>query len=361
MIVDLHVGDSTAIMTTLDADSVDAVVTDPPYGLRLLQRTWDAIVPGVDAWAQALRVAKPGAHLAAFGGTRTMHRLMIAIEDAGWEIRDQIAWHYASGFPKGVDVSNAIDANIVHGGTNSVRLRMTNASRPGSARVRSSSRNNKIFGDERGPKATRDTPATDEARVWVGWNTALKPAMELIVLARKPLRGTVAENVQQYGTGALNIDACRHEARWPSNMLHDGSDEVIPGMRDASKYFYCAKASRADRDDGCAELPLRRSSSIEARNRESNLGQFDGPTPMGRNYHPTVKPTALMTYLCRLVTPPGGVVLDPFCGSGSTGRGALIAGASRFVGIDQDSEYIEIARRRIEASRLPLDAHWSAE
>lgn len=326
MIVDLHVGDSTAIMTTLDADSVDAVVTDPPYGLRLLQRTWDAIVPGVDAWAQALRVAKPGAHLAAFGGTRTMHRLMIAIEDAGWEIRDQIAWHYASGFPKG--------------------------------------------------------------------QASLKPAMELIVLARKPLRGTVAENVQQYGTGALNIDACRvgdderynHRSNgqrgqgigmnlvsnpaysgrfvrgyWPANMLHDGSDEVISGMSDASKYFYCAKASRADRDDGCAGLPLRRTSSIEARNRESNLGQFDGPTPMGRNYHPTVKPTALMTYLCRLVTPPGGVVLDPFCGSGSTGRGALIAGASRFVGIDQDSEYIEIARRRIEAARLPLDAHWSAE
>jgi site-specific DNA-methyltransferase (adenine-specific) len=259
----------------------------------LLQRTWDAIVPGVDAWAQALRVAKSGAYLLAFGSTRTMHRLMIAIEDAGWEIRDQIAWHYASGFPK--------------------------------------------------------SPA------------ALKPAMELIVLARKPLRGTVAENVQQYGTGALNIDACRVDGRWPMNVLHDGSDEAISGMRDDWKYYFSAKASRADRDDGCDDLPLRRSSSIEARNRESNLGQFDGPTPMGRNYHPTVKPTALMTYLCRLVTPPGGVVLDPFCGSGSTGRGALIAGASRFVGIDQDSEYIEIARRRIEAARLPLDAHWSAE
>jgi site-specific DNA-methyltransferase (adenine-specific) len=287
MIIDVRHGDSTAIMATLDADSVDAVVTDPPYGFRLMNRHWDHGVPGVDAWAQALRVAKPGAHLLAFGGTRTVHRLAVAIEDAGWDIRDMLMWIHGSGFPKS--------------------------------------------------------------------HASLKPAVEPIIMARKPLRGTVATNGAAYGTGALQIDACRNGERWPANVLHDGSDIATSGMGDAARYFYCAKAQRADRDDGCDDLPLRRSSGIEARNRESGLGQFDGPTPMGHNHHPTVKPTALMTWLCQLVTPPGGVVLDPFCGSGSTGRGAIAAGAGRFVGIDQDEEYCEIARRRVAAMLRPMD------
>lgn len=287
MIIDVRHGDSTAIMATLDADSVDAVVTDPPYGFRLMNRHWDHGVPGVDAWAQALRVAKPGAHLLAFGGTRTVHRLAVAIEDAGWDIRDMLMWIHGSGFPKS--------------------------------------------------------------------HTSLKPAVEPIIMARKPLRGTVAANGAAYGTGALHIDACRNGERWPANVLHDGSDIATSGMGDAARYFYCAKAQRADRDDGCDDLPKRHSGSYNMRNPDVATYQFAGPTPMGHNHHPTVKPTALMTWLCQLVTPPGGVVLDPFCGSGSTGRGAIAAGAGRFVGIDQDDEYCEIARRRVAALLRPMD------
>ena len=288
MIIDVRHGDSTAIMATLDADSVDAVVTDPPYGLRLMNRHWDHGVPGVDAWAQALRVAKPGAHLLAFGGTRTVHRLAVAIEDAGWDIRDMLMWIHGSGFPKSY--------------------------------------------------------------------ASLKPAVEPIIMARKPLRGTVAANGAAYGTGSLQIDACRNGERWPANVLHDGSDIATSGMGDAARYFYCAKAQRADRDDGCDDLPLKMPfggidtwTEYDRRRGENAVRQ-----PL-HNHHPTVKPTALMTWLCQLVTPPGGVVLDPFCGSGSTGRGAIAAGAGRFVGIDQDEEYCEIARRRVAAMLRPMD------
>lgn len=288
MIIDVRHGDSTAIMATLDADSVDAIVTDPPYGFRLMGRHWDGGVPGVDAWGQALRVAKPGAHLLAFGGTRTVHRLAVAIEDAGWDIRDMLMWIHGSGFPKS--------------------------------------------------------------------HASLKPAVEPIIMARKPLRGTVATNGAAYGTGALHIDACRNGERWPANVLHDGSDIATSGMGDAARYFYCAKAQRADRDDGCDDLPKHHSGSYKMRNPDVDPYQFAGPTPMGHNHHPTVKPTALMTWLCQLVTPPGGVVLDPFCGSGSTGRGAIAAGAGRFVGIDQDEEYCEIARRRVAALLRPMDS-----
>lgn len=325
MIIDVRHGDSTAIMATLDADSVDAVVTDPPYGFRLMGRHWDGGVPGVDAWAQALRVAKPGAHLLAFGGTRTVHRLAVAIEDAGWDIRDMLMWIHGSGFPKS--------------------------------------------------------------------RASLKPAVEPIIMARKPLRGTVAANVEAYGTGTLQIDACRVGdeggccdvgikpdgyqgrvygkelntrykwtvvpglGRWPANVLHDGSDIATAGMGDAARYFYCAKAQRADRDDGCDDLPLKMPfggidtwTEYDRRRGENAVRQ-----PL-HNHHPTVKPTALMTWLCQLVTPPGGVVLDPFCGSGSTGRGAIAAGAKRFVGIDQDEEYCEIARRRVAAMLRPMDS-----
>ena len=298
MIIDVRHGDSTAIMATLDADSVDAVVTDPPYGFRLMGRHWDGGVPGVDAWAQALRVAKPGAHLLAFGGTRTVHRLAVAIEDAGWDIRDMLMWIHGSGFPKS--------------------------------------------------------------------HASLKPAVEPIIMARKPLRGTVAANGAAYGTGALHIDACRNGDRWPANVLHDGSDIATAGMGDAARYFYCAKAQRADREDGLEGLEPQR----VARGGSNNLTQwvngtrsYDDLDPRSKklaiirhNHHPTVKPTALMTWLCQLVTPPGGVVLDPFCGSGSTGRGAIAVGAGRFIGIDQDEEYCEIARRRVAAMLRPMDS-----
>jgi site-specific DNA-methyltransferase (adenine-specific) len=359
----LHLGDCLDVMRGMPDCSIDAIVTDPPYALTankkggsgkaslntkspagrsrigtgggFMGKAWDSALPTVAVWAEALRVAKPGAHLLAFGGTRTFHRLACAIEDAGWEIRDTVMWVYGSGFPKSLNLRDV---------------------RP-------------------------------------GWGTALKPAWEPIIVARKPLEGPVAANVLKHGVGGLNIDGCRVAAaagdevltfereagsrsrdnyrtgtvakakesglgRFPTNLIHDGSDEVVGlfpeansarasgnpnnprhgskgrvatsydwnpereshDYRDtgsAARFFYCAKASRSDRGEG--------------------------------NTHPTVKPTTLMRYLCRLVTPPNGIVLDPFMGSGSTGKAAMLGGFC-FIGIDREAEYLDIARARIAAA-----------
>jgi len=322
----LMLGDCVERMKELADNSVDSIVTDPPYGLTTNKKggtglasvnldnpygrsrigtgngsggfmglKWDSDVPPVEVWAECLRVLKPGGHLLAFAGTRTQHRMAVRIEDAGFEIRDMIAWVYGSGFPKS------------HNGE------------------------------------------------WGG--TALKPALEPITMARKPLIGTVEANWTAHGTGALNIDGCRvptdpsiddprlggagtwssdkmaknvYEGgyagervgssplgRWPANLIHDGSDEVVAGTGSAARFFYCAKASKSDRSEG--------------------------------NTHPTVKPTDLMRYLCRLVTPPGGVVLDPFMGSGSTGKAAILEGF-RFIGIERETAYMEIAEGRIKSA-----------
>jgi DNA modification methylase len=457
----IHHGDCREVMATLDAESVDAIVSDPPYGLSFMGKGWDHGVPGVEFWTEALRVAKPGAHLLAFGGTRTYHRLACAIEDAGWEIRDCVMWVYGSGFPKSHDVSKAIDKMDASEEQERRRLRFTTwvrstgvtsrqideatgtnmgghyttaGSQPAimtrehleqcrhllgdvpewverEADIRSvESRNmaerqvyeryetgiggvtmNNGAGQWRG-EITKSHAHTDAARQWSGWGTALKPAWEPIIVARKPLVGTVAENVQTHGTGAINVDGCRVHGgvrpliestaslppknalggslngsrcagttslgRWPANLIHDGSDEVVglfpqskstggqaslgafrngdvygkgrderesrdPGFGDsgsAARFFYCAKASKADRGSD--------------------------------NKHPTVKPTDLMRYLCRLVTPPGGIVLDPFTGSGSTGKAAILEGF-RFVGIEREAEYVEIAKARIAAVSSP--------
>ena len=364
--ITLHHGDCREVMATMPAESVDAIVCDPPYGLAFMNRAWDREVPGVEVWREAYRVAKPGAHLIAFGGTRTYHHLATAIEAAGFEIRDMGAWLFGTGFPKSLDVSKAIDraAGAVRG-----KVRVSQA------------RNQKAAGAGRDgtPGATRpyieaamrtgyheiddDTPITPEAQRWAGWGTALKPAHEPFVIARKPLCGTVAETVLRHGTGALNIDACRAGARWPANVAHDGA------MHEHGRYFYCAKASPADREDGLEGLEPQR----VARGGSNNLTQwvngtrsYDDLDPRSKklaiirhNHHPTVKPTELMRYLCRMVTPPGGVVLDPFCGSGSTGRGAVLEGAS-FIGIDLDAEYLEIARCRINACVTPMERIISA-
>ena len=388
----VHHGDCREVMATLDAASVDAVVCDPPYGLSFMGKGWDHGVPGEEFWTEALRVAKPGAHLLAFGGTRTYHRLACAIEDAGWEIRDCVMWVYGSGFPKSHDVSKAIDkAAGAEREVVGVRpghedfVHRTDAHSGGGRREGW----NRPWQDDADKVALHHmatAPATDAARQWSGWGTALKPAWEPIIVARKPLCGTVAENVLTHGTGGLNVDGCRvgtestltvrngnsgahgrygkddrvftrenPPGRWPANVMHDGSDEVVglfpqqqsganPTRRgsqkfrtaygeftgneecvshrgadsgSAARFFYCAKASKADRS-------------------------ADNP-------HPTVKPTALMRYLCRLVTPPGGVVLDPFTGSGSTGKAAVLEGFD-FVGIEREAEYVEIARARIAAA-----------
>lgn len=337
-------------------NSIDAVVTDPPYGLSkqpdmnevlphwlngddyvhtgggFMGKTWDSFVPGPSVWKEVFCVLKPGGHLLAFFGTRTYDLGTLAIRLAGFEIRDQIDWVYGSGFPKSLDVSKATDNEQ-----------------------------------------------------WQGWGTALKPAHEPICVARKPLTGTVAENILQFGTGGMNIDDCRIgdevrfnppagnkaggnslnmsavgmpenaegntvSGRWPANFIHDGSDEVVslfPGG--SERFYYCAKASKSDRDEG---VMLAMVTAAEMTDREPDTDGLNSPragagrTSGARNNHPTVKPTALMQWLVRLVTPPGGKVLDPFTGSGSTGKACAIEGFD-FIGFEMDPHYCEIAKQRI--------------
>lgn len=305
---ELHLGDCLEVLKTMPDNSVDAVVCDPPYGLSFMGRKWDYDVPEVAVWAECLRVLKPGGHLLAFAGTRTQHRMAVRIEDAGFEIRDMIAWVYGSGFPK--------------------------------------------------------------------HQSALKPALEPITMARKPAKVATL----------LNIDACRVESerptgwsgggsklyegglsrergearpvegRYPANLIHDGSGEVLANFPDsngvggsAARFFYCAKANRRDRNEGCEARPQRVGGMVSNTSGQHITRRDEGyePKPQG-NHHPTVKPTDLMAYLCRLVTPPGGVVLDPFMGSGSTGKAAMREGF-RFIGIEREAEYLEIARARISA------------
>ena len=411
----IHVGDCLEVMRTLEANSVDAIVTDPPYGLRFMGKKWDYDVPSVEVWAECLRVLKPGGYLLAFAGTRTQHRMAVRIEDAGFEIRDMIAWVYGSGFPKSLDVSKAIDkaAGVE---------REVIGENPNHRAVSGVGYEGVYQGGNTGG-ATITAPATDAAKQWAGWGTALKPALEPITVARKPLAGTVAENVLAHGTGGLNIDGCRIEGappsvpqpsfnsptgrtygmktgvgrngemsqasgRWPANLIHDGSDGVVAlfpreagasapvrgtepsnstrsaygdyaraggafhgDTGNAARFFYCAKASAADRNDGCEEMPTVVTDVLAGHRsrRMEEVRRPDGAPPAtGQNHHPTVKPTDLMRYLCRLVTPRGGLVLDPFCGSGSTGRGAIAEGF-RFVGIELDPEYARIAEARIRA------------
>lgn len=364
-------GDCRAVMATLPECSVDAIVTDPPYELGFMGKGWDStgVANDPETWRQALRVLKPGGYLLAFSGTRTYHRMAVAIEDAGFEIRDQIGWLYGSGFPKS------------HNGE------------------------------------------------WGG--TALKPAWEPVCMARKPLSGTVDANWRKHGTGALNIDASRipvtdeayarnHSGdrghagtrnadgegatnlhagggsaselgRWPANVLHDGSDEVVaafPGKAGASapvkgtepstpaknvygtfkrgggafhadtgsaaRFFWSPKASRADRNDGLHGMPTKQQDPSREPGRPGGENPRNRGAAERENHHPTVKPTELMRYLCRLVTPPGGVVLDPFMGSGSTLKAAELEGFAA-IGIELSAEYIAIAQRRIGAD-APLFA-----
>lgn len=424
MTVQLYLGDCLDVMAEMDADSVDSIVTDPPYGLSFMGKEWDHGVPGIPFWTEALRVAKPGAHLLAFGGTRTHHRLACAIEDAGWEIRDTVMWVYGSGFPKSMDVSKAIDKAA--GAKREVVGPNRYAANHPNPRGKAVGQN---YGTDMNPTRPITAPATPDAAKWQGWGTALKPAWEPVIVARKPLIGTVAANVLEYGTGAMNIDGCRvgtesvlvnrykdrnyqwgvgtrgdgapyegqtHVGRWPANLIHDGSDEVtelfpqagggkfvaagaVPRTASkfptekgwngnsldpsatqspnnygdsgsAARFFYCAKASKSDRDEGLEEMEERGTAFNDIGFDETKRNR-QPRNNTARNFHPTVKPTALMRYLVRLVTPPGGIVLDPFMGSGSTGKAAALEGFS-FVGIELDAEYLEIARRRIEHAQM---------
>lgn len=535
-------GDCLAVMPTLAADSLDAIVTDPPYGLVFMGQSWDHGIPGPAFWVEALRVAKPGAHLLAFGGSRTFHRLVCAIEDAGWEVRDVLMWVYGQGFPKSLnigcqctgsalpytheqhtekaesqakrdlhslrdpDVSQAVDS--CERGREVLQSRLPKQGAPTSgwqefpatglwsgepgmegrgdllAQARQlqadqiCSLSSGVFADgaegrlhhgtpshhgnphgpvsfENGsgashqPRSPRQQdrelgtflqqcgtqaggvapsevcPACGKLKQWAGWGTALKPAYEPILLARKPLAGTVASNVLAHGCGALNIDGCRvakdsddvsgwsksgsiasnnrsmsgpnydrepkpdNAGRFPANFIHDGSPEVVAlfpettsgshkegakitinggkgyagGVgaitldRDyigdtgsAARFFYTAKASKDDRDEGLDNFEKRQAGHIAIRaNDEGNWSAAKNPNHPRANHHPTVKPTSLMRYLCRLITPPDGLILDPFMGSGSTGKAALLEGF-RFVGIEQDPEYLAIAAARVRAA-----------
>jgi site-specific DNA-methyltransferase (adenine-specific) len=307
----LLLGDCVEQMATLRDSSVDAVVTDPPYGLNFFNNEWDSSVPQVSLWCQVLRVLKPGGHLISFFGSRTYHRGAVQIEDAGFEIRDQIMWVYSNGMPKGCDISKAID-KAAGAEREILGFRKLVDTRKARAGFTGSVHSPDYDGTKRDVPIT--VPATEAAKQWEGWNTTLKPAHEPIVLARKPLSGPAYSNVKEWHTGAINVGATRVGERWPANFIHDGSEEVSDFLGDGCRFFYCSKASRADRDEG--------------------------------NTHPTVKPTDLMRYLCRLVTPPGGVIMDPFMGSGSTGKAAVLEGFD-FIGIERDPDYFEIAQKRI--------------
>jgi len=378
--ITLYHGDCREVLQSLPAESVHAVVTDPPYGLSFMGKRWDYDVPSVEVWQQCLRVLKPGGHLLAFAGTRTQHRMAVRIEDAGFEIRDMIAWVYGSGFPKSLDVSKAIDkAAGVEREVIGVNAEL--------AKKQTAKTDTAAYGNYGAAGGVITAPATDAARQWAGWGTALKPALEPITVARKPLSGTVAENVLRHGTGALNVDGCRvggSTGRWPANLIHDGSEEVVglfphthashnqtrtesdnqrgvygggyhhePGSRktgygdpgSAARFFYCAKASKSDRNEGLDGFTPATTS--DGRAVVADNAYQRGKTERA-NTHPTVKPTDLMRYLCRLVTPPGGVVLDPFMGSGSTGKAAILEGF-QFIGIEREAEYVEIAKARIAA------------
>ena len=372
----LYHGDCLEVLKTLPPNSVDSVVTDPPYGLSFMGKNWDYDVPAIEVWQECLRVLKPGGHLLAFAGTRTQHGMAVRIEDAGFEIRDMIAWVYGSGFPKSLDVSKAIDKAA---GAERESVCVSENIRP------NSDRGNGLAHGEYGREWDITAPATDAAKQWQGWGTALKPALEPITVARKPLVGTVADNVLKHGTGALNVDGCRvptdddlnggaysaerkpsssewvknggtiHSStgkefiqplgRWPANLIHDGSEEVTELLNDAARFFYCPKSSKKDRDQGLEGFERRNNMRVNGP-RESEEAKH--ATKLA-NIHPTVKPTELMRYLCRLVTCPGGTVLDPFTGSGSTGKAAVLEGF-RFIGIEREAEYVAIADARIRAA-----------
>ncbi|HHO0758320.1 TPA: site-specific DNA-methyltransferase [Aeromonas hydrophila] len=398
MTVQLYLGECLSIMRSLQDNSVDSIVTDPPYGLRFMGKKWDYDVPSVAIWAECLRILKPGGHLLAFAGTRTHHRMTINIEDAGFEIRDMVSFLY--------DTNETAQALIESLTQEQLKLLDATFGRDGMLAWTYGSgfpKSHNLEGD------------------WQGWGTALKPALEPITLARKPLNGTVAANVLAHGTGALNIDGCRVDAgqgrplrildakdtsnntyagrmdggslaggskaagettlgRWPANVIHDGSDEVlaafpanagaaapVKGTEDsaastgsvtgkrarvkgafhadsgsAARFFYCAKASRKDRNEGLQDPGPQFQHGTTLRKVEN--------TDTKGNTHPTVKPTELMAYLCRLVTPPGGVVLDPFMGSGSTGKAAMRE-RFQFIGIEMDQEYFRIAELRIKSAK----------
>lgn len=413
--VKLIQGDCLEVLKQLEDNSIDAVVTDPPYELGFMGKGWDktGIANNVNLWKECLRVLKPGGHLLAFSGTRTYHRMASAIEDAGFEVRDMIEWVYGSGFPKSLNIGKAVD-----------KLRGNEREVVGKKQWTNST-HHFIPGEDHTKRVKLDeTKGTSE---WEGWGTATKPSHEPIAFCRKPLEKglTVAENCLKWGTGGINIDECRvvssgdhkrpfverktkdsgeweiksgickpfqptnAEGRFPANLLHDGSDEVVElfpntgkssgggkasastnegrrnlgygfGKRDdlpdvigfgdsgsAARFFYCAKASKSERNRGCEGLEEKEGGSLEG-GADTRNGKVKTNQPMRKNHHPTVKPIALMEYLIKLVSREGHTILDPFMGSGTTGIACKKLNR-HFIGIERDPEYMKIAEARINS------------
>lgn len=406
----IHHGDCIETMNQMPPESVDAIVTDPPYGLGFMGKKWDSLPPSLE-WAEAcLRVLKPGGHIVAFGGTRTWHRLAVAIEDAGFEMRDSLAWLYGSGFPKSMNVGKAIDKaagvkrEVIGSKIGQPGYHLEPGGKAGEAY---GSGINGHTADERLAASQITAPATPEAAQWDGWGTALKPAFEPIVLARKPFPGTVARNVLEHGTGAINVDACRIEGepirienyqsrgsqgmmshghgggsghageertarmstsgRWPANVVldqhaaawvdeqsgHQKDGVAVKRNRDGkaqgTSSWSLPGAARPDRGYGGGGGASRFFYSAKAPKSER--------PSVGGVQHPTVKPLAIMRWLIRLVTPPGGVVLDPFAGSGTTIEAALIEGFDP-VGIEMEPDYIPLIQHRIDRA-TPYPTHAS--
>ena len=424
----IHNGDCIEVMNAMPPESVDAIVTDPPYGLGFMGKKWDGLPPSLE-WAEACyRVLKPGGHIAAFGGTRTWHRLAVAIEDAGFEMRDSLAWLYGSGFPKSLDVGKAIDRMA------GVEREVIGSKITGNAK-QSSSRTGEFADGKHGGQQVVDVtaPATPEAEQWDGWGTALKPAFEPIVLARKPLAAkTVARNVLEHGTGAINVDACRigtddnlngggySDTATTGTFLLNGAGSVdelralaaagekTPNGRDAQATLVRALASKervgeyvqpSGRWPANVVLDQHAAAWVDEQSGHQKDGtRTSGPRSIGSGFiysghkspesvpeigyggsggasrffytakapkrerpnvdgvqHPTVKPLAIMRWLIRLVTPPGGVVLDPFAGSGTTIEAAIIEGFNP-VGIEMEADYLPLIQHRIDRQAATLTA-----
>jgi site-specific DNA-methyltransferase (adenine-specific) len=364
-------GDNILSLKKLPDNSIDSIVTDPPYGLSFMNKKWDHQVPSVDFWKEVYRVLKPGGHVLSFGGTRTYHRMTVNIEDAGFEIRDQIMWLYGSGFPKSMNIEKSINKKegVAFDSKPAEGVGFMNAEGEGGYNVTMN-------------QMVQTGESTDNAKQWEGWGTALKPANEPICVARKPIsEKTITANVLKWGTGGINIDGCRvgsevlshngcgksnigaiggsfdrgtnsdmtftSEGRFPANIILDEeAGSVLDRQANASRFFYCPKVSKKERNAGCDELDEKETKVTNFHDFERLDGTYKA-TPVHKNTHPTVKPISLIAYLCRLVTPPNGIVLDPFMGSGSTGCAAIKEGF-RFLGMELDEDYFEIAKKRIE-------------